>query len=435
MLRAVANRANVVRALLLGAAILLLAASVLYNEISLAPLQRGHFTELTRSKIREVELLFAGTGLVLLAASELVRRRPSLVARSSGRFAEILLFVLAGLLPFLIVDFGLRPFVVPKTTLFVQDDDLGWKMKPNARDEWGETIVSTNSKGLRGPEVDYARRPGVARVLFLGDSVTFGYRVEETQAVFPFRVGHELSDALGSEVEVVDSGVGGYSPWQERIYFEHEGLRYSPDVVVVGFVLNDVAEKLTLVRYGGTERGWQLARTARNRLDRWLSGSALFTVLREGAAMLRFGRDVRLGAAEVEMQAVRALSEQPDAPSPQQTAMERTIERAWHITLGNLAAIFDTAKAHGIPGLLVVFPYRFQLEGPPDTEAQQRLAAFAAERGTPFLDLLPLFRSQHDPLRLMIDDSHLSVEGHALAAEAITRRVLDGGMLSRSQRP
>jgi hypothetical protein len=42
-------------------------------------------------------------------------------------------------------------------------------------------------------------------------------------------------------VEVVNAGVVGYSPFNELYYYLNEGRRFEPDVVLVVFVMNDVA--------------------------------------------------------------------------------------------------------------------------------------------------------------------------------------------------
>lgn len=62
-------------------------------------------------------------------------------------------------------------------------------------------------------------------------------------------------------VETINASVSGYSPWQQAIYLQNEGLRYAPDVVVVAFVLNDATEKFELLRFGGAWEGWQLSRS------------------------------------------------------------------------------------------------------------------------------------------------------------------------------
>lgn len=401
------------RALLLATGLALLILALLYNEWLLAPLAREGFAATTRAKIRSVELGFAVAGGLLIAASQALRRSPRLARALSRRPVVSGLLVLTGLLPIALVDFALRPFVSPKTTIFMQDERLGWRMRPGADGEWGGVRVRVNERGLRGPALSPERAEGTRRLLFLGDSVTFGFGVERDEDVFPFRVGRDLERALGVTVEVVDAGVGGWSPWQELLWLQHEGVDYQPDLLVLGFVLNDVTEKLALVRYGGTESGWQLARTARSRLDRWLSMSALATWLREGAAVLRFGSDVRLGAQAVETADVRRLVLEPES-----------FPQAWRLTLHDVARIGELARARGVPCLLVIFPYRFQLADPTRTRApQQRLLAFARTSDLASLDLLPLLAAEGDGA--FLDPSHLSVAGHALAAEAIARRILD----------
>ena len=401
------------RALLLAAGLVLLAAALLYNELSLAPLSRAAFTPLPRSKIRAVELGFGVAGALLLAASELVRRSPRAARWLAGRAPLTPLLLLAGLLPVLAVDFGLRPFVSPKTSIFVEDRELGWRMQPGAAGEWGGSWVEINERGLRGPVVAEAKPRGVRRVLFLGDSVTFGYGITDTADVFPFQVGQALERALDAPVEIVNAGVGGYSPWQQLAYLRREGLAYEPDLIVIGFVLNDVTEKLALVRYGGSEQGWQLARTARGLADRWLSQSALATVVREGAAVLRFGSDVRLGAQAVETADVRRLVSEPGS-----------FPAAWRLTLDSVGRIAELASQRDIPTLLVIFPYAFQLEVPSATASpQRRLVAFARTRGLASLDLLPLLAPVGAEVAFL-DPSHLSQAGHARTADAIAARIL-----------
>ena len=42
--------------------------------------------------------------------------------------------------------------------------------------------------------------------------------------------------------EVLNTGVSGFSTAEELAYLENEGLRYSPDVIVVGFFANDYSD-------------------------------------------------------------------------------------------------------------------------------------------------------------------------------------------------
>jgi lysophospholipase L1-like esterase len=370
----------------------------------LAPLASGGFGELTLEKMRGVRGAFAVAGLALIALSPLAARI------SSVRATTALLALLGLAVPLSLLDCGLRPFVEPKNALYQPDRELGWKLVPGAEDEDGGVRVKINEDGLRGPRVTRPKPGGLLRILWLGDSVTFGYGVERDEDTFPFRVSEAFRDlGYSLDPESVNAGVGGYAPWQQLAWLEREGWSYEPDLIVVGFVLNDLTEPLSLVRYGGQGEGWQLARTARSRLDRWLSASALATFVRDGIATLRFGRDVKLGAQALEAADVKRLIADPDAPLWQ---------RSWSITEANLVRLFASARGRGVPVVLVIFPYAFQLEAPDALSGpQRRLESIARAANVPALDLLPAFAAHRG--ELFLDQSHLSVAGHALAAEEI----------------
>lgn len=359
---------------------------------------------------------------------------PTDSARTPWRNA--LLAVAAVVVPLLALELALRPFAelepdlpgVYKTTIFEPDAKLGWKLRPGAEDQWGGVRVAINAKGLRGPELDYAKPLGVRRILYLGDSVPFGYKIERTERTFPYRV-EAVLERGGLEVETVDGGVGGYSPWQSARFLADEGIRYEPDLVVVSFVLNDVTEKFDLVRFGGSSEGFQLARSARSTASRWLAKTAIGYFGRRWVARLRFGDDVASGARELAALRAQSLALEPDSEA---------VGRAWEITLRNLDEIFAFCDARGIPALLVAFPYTFQLDDPSDPDAlgapQRRLAAWAARRGVAWLDLLPVYaaalaRSGGRAGDFFLDDDHPNPRGHALAAGAIADAIGRAGWL------
>jgi len=73
-------------------------------------------------------------------------------------------------------------------SIFEGDPLLFWRLKPNLRETiWDFTLVSTNPQGLRGERPLGPKRPGSVRLVFVGDSVTFGYRVPVIFAERPDR--------------------------------------------------------------------------------------------------------------------------------------------------------------------------------------------------------------------------------------------------------
>ena len=418
---------NIGRGLLLGTGLVFLGAALLYDpDLVSALVPSWDPGPVALEKLRRVRLGFAAAGAASLALAGLVYRSPVLSRwLSRPRVATGLLGLLGLAVPLGLIDGGLRPFVEPRSSIFSTDPELGWKLTSGARDEYAGIRIEVNAKGLRGPELDYARRPDGLRILWLGDSVTFGHGIEAVEALFPWRVGALLSERLDRPLETVDAGVGGYAPWQERVWLEREGWRYQPDLVVVAFVLNDLTEPFALARRGRRLSGWQLSNAARSRLDRWLSTSALANLLREGRARLRFGRDVQRGAAAVGTHQVKRLVADPDAP---------TWEENWRATERDLAGIFASARAQGVPVALALLPYAFQVDAPePQPAVQRRLAAFAERESVPVLDLLPALAADSEA-QAFLDSCHLSAAGHALVAEALASFLVERALLPGADR-
>jgi lysophospholipase L1-like esterase len=408
------------------------AGALLFNEWLLGLTRTTPLAGASVAKIRDAQLAFGAAGIALLAGAALVRRSRALAGLRSERAARVALAGLATAAPLFAAELALRPFAVAsrieRTTLFERDAELGWRMRPGVRARWFDTEIAVNAKGLRGPELPYERAPGIPRVLWLGDSVTIGFRIADVRETFPYLVAARLEAHAGARIETVNGAVDGYSPWQESAWLAREGQRYAPDLVVVGFVLNDVTEKLGLLRFGGRGEGFQLAHTA-TRLDAIAGDSALLFYARRAVAALRFGADAARGAREREALDVETLARAPQRPDAL---------RAWESTLAELRALFAVCREHGDRAALIAFPYAFQFFDPAGLSApQRRLREFAEREGIPYLDLLPPLRArierEHAQLAdWFLDENHPSARGHRVIAELIADFILREGLLARA---
>jgi hypothetical protein len=126
-------------------------------------------------------------------------------------------------------------------------------IRPNA-EYWmtsvdGSWKFTTNSKGFRNTkDIAYAKPANTLRVLSIGDSHTQGYEVRQDftfSAILERYLGHHAKRA-----EVINSGVSGFSTAEELVFLENEGVRYSPDVVVLGFFANDFEDNLKTRLFG-----------------------------------------------------------------------------------------------------------------------------------------------------------------------------------------
>ncbi|MFQ5669538.1 MAG: SGNH/GDSL hydrolase family protein [Acidobacteriota bacterium] len=288
---------------------------------------------------------------------------------------------------------------------------LIWELVPGWNGREGYGTVNINSLGLREREFSPAKSDGVFRVLCVGDSVTFGHWVEAEQA-FPRRLEALLQRGSSSTIQVINAGVPGYSPFQELAWLREKGWDLKPDLVVVGFVLNDVVERfMTLAAYGGANTTLGVDTTATLApLHRWLRRTAFFRFV---ISLLRRGQ------ARREVYSVRRLFDDPLLPR---------IDAAWRRTESELDKMVMAARQRKVPLCLVVFPFRFQIAEKADPRPQQRLKSWAEAAGVPLVDLTRDFQ-RLGAGRAFLDQDHPTPSGHLVAAQAIAKAIRRHGWL------
>ncbi|MEO7329508.1 MAG: GDSL-type esterase/lipase family protein, partial [Minicystis sp.] len=99
--------------------------------------------------------------------------------------------------------------------------------------------ANISSQRLRDREFTPFAAAGTHRILVLGDSLSYGMGVRHDET-FPKQLEQTLNQGHGS-FEVINSGTPGYTPYSELQYYLHTGRHFHPQVVVVSFCMNDVA--------------------------------------------------------------------------------------------------------------------------------------------------------------------------------------------------
>ncbi len=172
----------------------------------------------------------------------------------AGPFRNVLL-VVGSIICALLLAEGLLALLQPKQLrvnhrdFYEYDQLLGWKKKANARrvnvTEEFRAVEVTNSKGIRGGEYSYRKRPNEYRLMVLGDSFTEGYTVK-FEDLFSEVLRNKLSQGSDSTYyEVINTATVGYGTDQELLFYRHEGYKYRPDFVTVMFYENDVMDNVT----------------------------------------------------------------------------------------------------------------------------------------------------------------------------------------------
>jgi lysophospholipase L1-like esterase len=104
--------------------------------------------------------------------------------------------------------------------------------------------LATNSDGMRDRSRPRLKPAGEFRVVVLGDSVTLGWGVEgsatypsELERLLNLRPPHGFPQH--HHYAVLNFGVGNYNTVQEVALLKHRALDFDPDLIIVGYFIND----------------------------------------------------------------------------------------------------------------------------------------------------------------------------------------------------
>ena len=289
---------------------------------------------------------------------------------------------------------------------------------PNQSAFTADQRVMINARGLRGRVIPYARSTPGLRLLFLGDSIVFGYGVEESATVTA-RVAALLREAVGP-TEAINTGVPAYNTEQEVTYLEREGIRYHPDWVIVGVCWNDINDKSD-VRV--SPEGWLVASDgdAAPSFGGWAESGVAYT-LRNGLKRSRLAY-AALQGARAAVAAVRPDSAtllRSDVLEGRETPR---VAQGWQRVGAALHRLSTLAAEQGFRPLLVAFPIPLAIERSfPHSSYPARLRMLAEREGMPMLDLHDAFRAAyrgHDSIFIPYDGDHPNAAGHAIAAREI----------------
>ncbi|MDP8247446.1 MAG: tetratricopeptide repeat protein [Candidatus Tritonobacter lacicola] len=304
--------------------------------------------------------------------------------------------------------------------LLEEDKHIIYSMKPNidtSSEQVGpllqnSVVYKTNSLGLRNEEIDDPKKPGVYRILVLGDSITFGDNISR-QKTYPRQLEKILNENPrpgGIErYEVINAGVRSYSTYMELGYFRKRGVLLDPDMVIVGFCYNDVGipdylyDKHTLEVLGEIPGG---SIPNLERMTWWREFSLTKQIARQ--ADMR-----RLRAEEHCETLVEALT---DYFSPEWVWLRRQLDGIEHI-----------AARRGIRMVFVTFPLKWQLEGGKEyIKPHELMRKYCHSRGITMVDLGPVYEKEGTAVIFGSEGDnflHPTELGYIIAAEEIFREI------------
>ena len=261
-----------------------------------------------------------------------------------------------------------------QSTIFEGDPLLLWRLKPNLDHAyWDFTDVSTNAQSFRADYPIGPKPAGTFRIVCLGDSVTFGYRVPpvwperprdynpEWQP-YPMLLQKVLRNANPNRsIEVFPMAVPGYTSHQGLAWLRRDIGYLKPDVVIASFGWNDASLSDAPDREAIDTRWSPVA-------IRWL-----------------------IDHSQAFAHATRWLRSRNTAKPVVHTPVPRVSQQEY---VDNFNAIVRLAKDHGAEVIVIGAPYRDSTTNPPEAQLMKqyraRLKSEMTKSQTPYLEILEL---------------------------------------------
>jgi lysophospholipase L1-like esterase len=228
-------------------------------------------------------------------------------------------------------------------------------------------------------------------VVFLGDSIIQSRLLQSALNQF-------LTD---TSARTWNAGIAGYNTLQEAYYLEQR-IALDPDVLILGFCLNDFLPSMSVARDDGPMAQERMMQNVFEPIGLvspfWFETSALYRLVKL--------RTIALGSGDL-------------------WSAEAVRRNRWLVAEG-LARVRRYARDHDATLLVVVYPY-LTAEDDYLKTAHETVLAILQDLDIAFVDLKAVFRERGvalDRVRKTPDDLvHPNAEGHMIAAIEIARRV------------
>jgi len=239
--------------------------------------------------------------------------------------------------------------------------------------------VKINSDGLR--DRDYSVNRGKKhRIIFLGDSLTFGWGVEK-EDTFESLLEEKLDRIRPTEI--LNFGTGNYNSEQEVNLFLEKGVKYNPDLVVLFYFINDAE--------GTPEKSrWDFLGLSRLITFYWSKIHSLMANLSESKSFKSFYSD-----------------------------LYKDDQEGWINSKKAIRQIAQYCKDNAIRFEVILLPELHNVQDYPLKEEHAKIMAFLKENNINGFDLTPSFSSVTEPHKLWValDDAHPNAIAHRMIAE------------------
>lgn len=294
-----------------------------------------------------------------------------------------------------------------------------------------ETVISTNSLGLRENQEFSQVNTKTSRMLIIGDSFTMGVGVDHEDTFIEKLEQSMTSRNSSRRYEIVNSGVPGYNTHAALAQLERMLPTLDPGFVLLAyFVGNDVIDNYdgipTIVEDGFLRRSRSSPGLLPNSLRSFLQRhSHLYQLL---WPMQKAIRDPTFREQRIKS-AARSLSIYDTRPTDE-------LDAIWESTKSELRRFADISRNAGITAGVIIIPERLQTDtalwmtamemlpnegaGHKPEQPNLRIQDICDELSIPVFDLLRIFKERNNTKNMYYPvDGHWTTAGNSLAANSL----------------
>jgi hypothetical protein len=289
-----------------------------------------------------------------------------------------------------------------------------------------------NSHGFRGREFRSEKKSGLFRIMVIGDSFTFGARVNQ-EDTYPAQL-EEALRRMNKPCEVINCGIIGHNMWQHYEVLKRKVLPFHPDLVILGLFEDDLLQSVSPRQVSAEYKG---ANPFEERSVTGILGHfSIWNFLKNANAIYEYKFRYKRGYSYIKTIEERKKEWGPTNPTNKNyKIMSGKAEKEKYIEFAEtLREFVELVDAKGINVLVVIIPDSVQLNEPHLQNVNRLVQKVCNTIKAPFLDTTPLLESEKDyaSLYLFPFDAHNSPKGLRLIGQAIADQIMELDLLPSS---
>lgn len=370
------------------------------------------------------------------------------------------LLIITLILLFIFTEISLRMFYPQRLSHVRISEDLIYENIPGRETNYFRTEffqkIRYNKHGMRDYEYNVSKKPGSYRIVFVGDSFVEALQVGINETMENL-LENMLGNYYGKKIESINLGVSGYQTAQELISLKKKGMRFNPDLVLLGFFvgndfINNLATPLITEDENGNLKIQKVKFGFFNKLIKTCSTSLHLCALIKNNFFNTIGKKNTL-LRRIFYNTGLIVTPPPPLPTKNYKIvpdydiyLKESIYPEQFDRTKKLLKLFDKfVKENNLDWVLVIIPTKEQvdknklkklvkeqnLNNELDVEkAQKFLKQFAEENNISYIDLLPEFKKRNVNNTFYFEiDGHWNKKGNKLAAEIIFKKLVEFGLI------